>query len=117
MIKKKNPTVPESRIKAALWATDGSAGMAKTMLALPWKCARCARDDDAVEPARKGWYLVMNAWICQTCADEGWAPGPLSPLGPGPFRPRCIQFGPWCPVMLVCVAQIGKNYVLNPIGK
>lgn len=78
LVQKKFPTVPEARIKAALCATNGSAGMAKTMLALPWVCARCARDGDEAPPAHKGWHLTMNAWICRQCADEGWAPAPLN---------------------------------------
>jgi len=78
LVQKKFPDMPEARIKAALCATNGSAGMAKTMLALPWSCARCARDGDEAMPAPNGWYLTMNAWICKGCVVEGWVPAPVN---------------------------------------
>lgn len=78
MIKKKEPALPDDHIKAALWATNGSAGMARKMLSLPWKCAQCNDDSEAVKPSPNGWYLVMNAWLCEICAEEGWVPGPLN---------------------------------------
>eukprot|EP00928_Gymnodinium_smaydae_P039134 TRINITY_DN26803_c0_g2_i1.p1 TRINITY_DN26803_c0_g2~~TRINITY_DN26803_c0_g2_i1.p1 ORF type:complete len:901 (+),score=123.32 TRINITY_DN26803_c0_g2_i1:87-2789(+) len=76
--KKLGDSVPRERLVAALWATGGSAGAAKKMLALSWECAQCKRSGELVKPAPDGWYTVMNSWICVECKEEGWVPGPLS---------------------------------------